>query len=292
MTTRALVLGGGGPIGVAWEAGLIAGLAESGVDVSNADLFVGTSAGSIVGAFLANDVSPAEIYARQLETSDARETPAAVDMSALIPRFVRLLTSDEPQQNLRAEMGAFALGAKTVDEAAWLAGFERWEGIDLAGWPRRPYACTAIDTSDGAFVVWDNDAGVPLGRAVASSCAVPGVFPPVTINGRRYMDGGISSTTNAHLARGHRQVLVIALTGSGASLPSGNPIADRIRKHFDEELAELREAGGTVDVVTPDEAFVREFGVNLMDFTRRRAAADLGLKQGRGEAARLRDFWA
>jgi NTE family protein len=101
---------------------------------------------------------------------------------------------------LRAEIGAFALQAQTTPEESFIAGFGRTLG--QAEWPTRAFTCTAVDTADGTFVVWNNESRVPLAHAVASSCAVPGIFPPITINGRRYMDGGMRSATNIDLARG------------------------------------------------------------------------------------------
>lgn len=130
---------------------------------------------------------------------------------------------------------------------------------------------------------------MPLGRAVASSCAVPGIFPPVTIKGRRYMDGGIGSTTNATLAAGFELVLVVALTG-GASAPV-SAIGDIVRRRFQDEMNTLRSSGSAVEVVRPNEEFVTSIGINLMDFTRRREAAEIGLRQGRQASDRLRSFW-
>lgn len=288
--SRALVLGGGGPIGIAWESGVIAGLEECGVPVSQADLLVGTSAGSVVGAHLALGRAPRDLYAAQVRDAEGVDAPpVVVDMAALIGQFMKLFTSDRPQQELRAELGAFALAAQTVGEERWLAGFASVEPLGGPAWPQRRFACTAVDTADGAFVVWDNDSRVSLLRAVASSCAVPGVFPPVTINGRRYMDGGVRSPTNADLARGHDAVLVLAVT-AGESLMSPD-IAAAARQRFESELDELRRSGGRVEVITPGEEFTRTFGLNLMDFTRRPQAAELGLVQGRAEAGRLLEFW-
>ena len=292
---RALVLGGGGPIGVAWESGLLSALAEAGADVSDADLIVGTSAGSVVGSQLALGRTPRELYERQLAPEDpGRREQRNVDLSGVLAQFIKLYTSDRPAQELRAELGAFALQADTMSEDEWLAGFLPIEIGTGDTWPTRRFACTAIDTADGAFVVWDNDSNVPLSLAVASSCAVPGVFPPVTINGRRYMDGGMRSTTNADLARNYEKVLVIPVTTAArpAAAAAVRPdLTEARRKRFEAEIEGLRALGSAVEVIGPREEFSLAFGMNLMDFRRRREAAECGLRQGTVEAARVRDFW-
>jgi NTE family protein len=273
--------------------GLVAGLAEQGVCVAEADLFVGTSAGSVVGSQLALGRAPQELYERQI----ARAEPGGreqrnIDMSGIIAQFIKLYSSDRLQEELRAEVGAFALQAETMSEDEWIAGFHAMNAIEGETWPTKKFSCTAIDTSDGSFMVWNNESDVPLSLAVASSCAVPGVFPPVTINGRRYMDGGLRSTTNADLARGYGNVLVVAVTASraGATAPNAG-LADARRRRFESEIADVRHSGSAVEVITPDEEFVRAFGFNLMDFRRRQEAAELGLRQGRTVANDLRAFW-
>src|SRR2546423_4782117 len=151
---RALVLGGGGPIGVAWESGLRAALAEAGADVSDADFIVGTSAGSIVGSQLALGRTPREIYERQLAPEEpGRREQRNVDLSGVLGQFIKLYTSDRPAQELRAELGAFALQAETMSEDEWLPGFLPIETQLGDAWPTRRFACTAIDTAGGGIVL-------------------------------------------------------------------------------------------------------------------------------------------
>jgi NTE family protein len=119
---------------------------------------------------------------------------------------------------------------------------------------------------------------------------VPGIFPPVTINGRRYMDGGIGSTTNAEVAAGYDKVLVVAPTGSGRA--PGSAIAAAAQRRFAAELDVVRASGGEVDVISPGDEFAQTIGANVMDVALRFPAAELGLRQGAREAARIREFWA
>jgi len=287
------VLGGGGPVGVAWEAGLAAGLEEQGVRLADADLFVGTSAGSIIGSQLALGRPAKELVAAQIAIADGdrpeqRPVQRAFDMGPLIQTFLKVYTSDAPLHELRAEVGAFALSAEAMTEEEWLPTFGRES--NFAAWPERSFICTAIDTADGALVTWTKDSGVPLGLAVASSCAVPGIVAPVTINGRRYMDGGMGSTTNAGLARGYDKVLVVPVVAARAR-PGYENIGARIAKRFEDELQSLRDVGSAVEVITPDEESRAAFGPNFMDGTRRKPVVEAGLRQGRLEAERLRSFW-
>ncbi len=286
MARRALVLGGGGPVGIAWESGIVAGLEQEGVSVRAADLIVGTSAGSVVGAQLALGRSGAELLATQAaeagragQSSPVPATP--VDLGPLIALMMNRPAEGEMPVDKRVEIGALALRTKTVDEQSFIANFGRLtEGGGV--FPER-FVCTAIDALDGSFMTWNNKAGVELGRAVASSCAVPGIFPPITINGRRYYDGGIRSTTNSDLAKGYDVVLVVAVMI--AAMPQ------EYWKRLDAEVAALQASGSKAVLIVPNAECLEIFGINLMDPSRRAEIAGLGVRQGRVEAARLRELW-
>ncbi len=290
MQTRALVLGGGGPVGIAWEAGLLAGLAERGVDLSQADFICGTSAGSFVGARLALGQTPAALVAPYL--TEQPSTDPQPNLTRLILKMMTGALGNRPPEIVRAELGNWALKAKTISEEQFL---QRFASLDApcphrnydAPWPQRNYVCTAVDTANGKFVVWNRESGIGLARAVASSCSVPGIYPPVTFQGRRYMDGGMRTATNADFAKGHGVVVVLALAVGG--VPSF--IARGFQRRFEQELDTLRESGSQVALITPDSGSKRAFGFNLMDTRRRPAAAKNGLRQGRDEAERLRQVW-
>ncbi|HEY5106020.1 MAG TPA: patatin-like phospholipase family protein [Caulobacteraceae bacterium] len=294
MTTRALVLGGGGPVGIAWEAGLLAGLAQGGVDLAGADFIVGTSAGSFVGAQLAMGRSAADIAATIIAEADrpatAREGPVrpAPDLRVLFQKMQEAAAGVRDPVEVRREIGQFALAAETVDEQTFINSFGRsLSGLADDAWPKRPFACTAVDTRSGEFVVWDAAAKVGLARAVASSCSVPGIFPAITINGRRYMDGGMRSGTNADLAKGYDLTVVVALR-----LPEdANAAAARRQAALDAEIQTLRDAGGRVELIVPDSASQQAFGSNLMDARKRPGAARAGLAQGAAMAEGLKSIW-
>ncbi len=294
--TRALVLGGGGPVGIAWESGLIAGLARGGVDLGKADFTMGTSAGSFVGARLAMGADPVTLADPIL--AEAERTAAAprdsgsrapADLSKLMDLMAETRSGRRNPAEVRAEIGAFALAAETPGEAEFIASFGRtFADLPETAWPERGFACTAVDALDGAFRMWTKQSGVGVTRAVASSCSVPGVYPPVTLAGRRYIDGGMRSPTNADMAAGYDLVVVVALRlGAAAGAAAGG-----IEAQFDQEIESLKEGGATVVVLTPDDASVEAFGPNLMDFRRRAGAARAGLVQGEGHAAELKEFWS
>ncbi len=276
MGGRALVLGGGGVTGVAWEFGILAGLADADVDQATADLVVGTSAGSVVGAVVTNGEPVREAYERQLRPTTT-EKKAQLTMGAIVPLLGTVFVRDE--QRARARVGALALRATTVPEQ------ERREIIAArlggAGWPTgQRLLVTAVAADDGEFVVFDRDSGVSLVDAVASSCAVPGVWPPVTINGRRYIDGGTRAPANVDLAAGCDTVVVLA------------PItmAFRRSKRVLAQVAVLP-AGTRSVVITPDSAARRAIGRNVLDPARRAAAARAGLAQAAVVAEAVRSVW-
>ncbi|HEU4327229.1 MAG TPA: patatin-like phospholipase family protein [Roseiflexaceae bacterium] len=280
--TKALVLGGGGTVGIAWETGVLSGLREAGVDVTGADLIVGTSAGSVVGAQLALGLPLEMMLATQLALSDpAQEQAITFDLSRFATVAQLLTQAPDVTDELLRQLGRIALESPTMPEADYL---ERFALLRLP-WPARRLLVTAVEAEQGQFQVWDSAADAPLQAAVASSCAVPGLFPPVTIGGRRYMDGGMRSSTNADLARGHEAVLVITpIRPQAAGLGAAG-------RRLDQQVADLRAAGSRVAVIEPDEADWRELGVNLMDTSRRAEAAQVGQRHGRQAAGLIRDIW-
>jgi NTE family protein len=286
MTRNALVLGGGGALGIAWEVGLLAGLLEEGIDTTGADLIVGTSAGSVVGTHLAIGEPLVELLAEQVAPDDgAIGRLIQVDLQGTQNIFARWAGIKEVTPEVRREIGELALGAKTVNEASWVEYFE--ERIGDKSWPDRDLRLTSVDCESGDFQVWERESGVSLARAVASSCAVPGLFPAVTIDGRRYTDGGVRSGTSADLASGFDSVLIVAPIG--ARTDGIDPLLGRQARH---EAEALRAAGSSVELVFPDAGSLEAMGFNRMDSARRGVSAEAGMAQGRALASRLADSWA
>ncbi len=288
---RALVLGGGGPVGIGWEAGLILGLADAGVDLAPADLILGTSAGSVVGAQLAagQDMTDTAGLIGGATAGQADMSTSAEAMQSVMAALNDPGTEKASPEAVRRQLGRIAAAAVTMPEDAWVGSFAHLAGV---AWPEA-FVCTAVDIDDGAFRVWDAKSGIDLQVGVASSCSVPGIFPPVTIQGRRYMDGGMRTALNADLAVGRDTV--IAVSCLPLRLPEGlsDPLFDQFVGQVDDELAQIRQAGGRVEVVEPGPEFleVSGMGLSLMDFSRVGQAVEAGLHQAVAEADRLGAIW-
>ncbi|MFJ9769264.1 patatin-like phospholipase family protein [Streptomyces erythrochromogenes] len=276
----ALVLGGGGLTGVGWECGILYGLARAGVDLTTADLVVGTSAGSVVGAQLTSGrFSAQELYERQL--GDATGEIAAKLGAGVLARYaLAMVRSRRDAAAYRRRVGAMALAADTGPEAerrkVLAARLVRDE------WPERRLLVTAVDALTGELKAFDRESGSGLIDAVAASCAVPGVWPPVTVGGRRFIDGGIRSATNADLAAGCARVVIIAPIALGSGLVPA-PAA---------QAARLRAAGAKVLLITPSAAARKAFGRNVLDPARRDPAARAGLAQAADHAAEAAAVWS
>ena len=275
---RALVLGGGGLSGIAWETGVLAGLAAGGVDVTTADYVLGTSAGATVAAQIGSGLRVADLFDRQ--------TVPALQSAELAPDLSRVVELMESWENLPLEfpdpaelrrvVGQRALAAATVPEAerrAVIAG-----RLPRRDWPSRKVAVVAVEAHTGDVRVFDKDSGADLVDAVTASCAIPGIWPPVTIGGGRYIDGGTRSVVNADLAAGYQRILILA------------PMADPT---LDEQVAALEAAGEQVQVqvITPDDESTAAIGLNPLDPAVRAPVARAGYAQGERSAAAVARLW-
>ena len=287
MTRRALVLGGGGITGIAWETGLLAGLAEAGVDLSSADRVVGTSAGSIVGAQVTGSpLTLDQLYRRQLlppaELGDT--APLARIGPAVLLRFAGALLRARGDVELFGRLlGAQAVALAARGRVPTVA--ERYEQVDqrIHGltWTDRDLVVTAVDAETGALVSFGprgDHPDVALEDAVNASCAVPCVYPPIPIDGRTYVDGGVRSGANADLAAGFDPVVVLSPLDRGIG-----PLRSATQQ--------LRELGVRHLVITPDEDARRAIGRNVLDPAARPPSARAGYAQAAAHVDELRDLW-
>ncbi|MGH3736750.1 MAG: patatin-like phospholipase family protein, partial [Micromonosporaceae bacterium] len=275
-TARALVLGGGGLAGAAWQLGLVAGLAERGVDLRDADLLIGTSGGATTAVQLASDVPLARLYAAQ-QAGTAEPAPPPMRLPDGFDTGAWRAGHDDPA--VRARVGAAALAAATGDEAYRLELISA--RLPDTRWPRREVRLTAVDAASGELAVFGRSDGVPLVAAVAASCAVPTVWPPVTIDGRRYVDGGVRSVTNADLAAGYDRIVVLSGIAEDSNSVYPTPIA-----------AELRQLGTSrVRYVTPDPVSRAAMRPSKMDPATRGPSATAGHRQAGAIATHLRAIW-
>jgi NTE family protein len=284
---RALVLHGGGSAGNAWEIGVIAGLFDAGLDVTEADLIIGTSAGSTAAAQITS-ATPAELLAAILTAAPQQRTgggrvpvgPVADHLESTS----RIIAAAEDAADMRRRMGAAAL---EMDAASDGSGQTRWRATVAARlpsqhWPERTVLITAVDARTGAPVVFDRHSGVDLADAVAASCASG---PAYGIGGSRYIDGGYRRNENADLAAGYRRVLVLSPFGGRSRHPPewGMQLAAQV--------GELRARGSNVETIFPDGNSLNAFGADMMDPSTRPPAARAGYDQGRAQAGQLTEFW-
>jgi NTE family protein len=284
VTKRGLVLAGGGLAGIAWETGVLLGIADEAPGTARAllaaDVLLGTSAGSAVAAQLGSGAGLDELFAAQL-THDSPEIDPGVQVDDIAALFLTTESAVAAPDTTTAEklrrIGAIAVAAETVTE-------ERRRDViahrlPCHRWPERELRVTAIDVATGELVTFDRDSGVPLVDAVAASCAVPGAWPPVTIGDRRFMDGGVGSTVNMAAASDCDAVVVLVPSSENGPAPFGAGA-----------VAEISTFPGEALAVFADEASIAAFGPNPLDPACRIPSANAGRAQGRRDATRIARF--
>jgi NTE family protein len=290
---RALVLGGGGSTGNAWLIGVIAGLFDAGLDVTTADLTIGTSAGSTAAAQIAG-ATPTELLAAVLAAAPQQRTgPVGSDRGRVpirpvadhMERISKIIASAEDAADMRRRMGAAALDLDAASDGSWQTHWRATVAARLPSqlWPERAVLITAVDAHTGEPVVFDRHSGVDLVDAVAASCASG---RPYRIGDSRYVDGGYrSNAENADLAAGYARVLVLSPFGGRSLTPVDWGM------HLATQIDELRARGSRVETIFPDSNSEHMFGANAMDLSLRPPAAQAGYDQGRALAEQLTEFW-
>lgn len=282
---RALVLAGGGIAGIAWETGVLRGIADESPAAARllieSDVLVGTSAGSAVAVQLGSGHTLDELFDRQVSESSA-EIDSGVDVDTITELFLTALAApyEEPLDKTRQQMqriGAVALATETVPAPVRRQVIA--QRLPSHEWPERAVRLTAIDVATGELTVFDRESGVDLVDAVAASCAVPGAWPPVSIADRRYMDGGVASSVNLVVAADCDVAVVLVPSGIDAPSPFGAGPA-----------AEVSSFPGESFAVFADADSLAAFGPNALDPGCRIPSALAGREQGRREAAAIARF--
>ncbi|MGY4711269.1 patatin-like phospholipase family protein [Mycolicibacterium sp. CBM1] len=279
-TKRALILAGGGIAGIAWETGILRGIADESPETARAlvesDVLVGTSAGSTVAAQIGGGTPVEDLYERQIGDASAELDPG-VDVETIAELFAAAMSQPGGLAEKLKSIGSVALATPTVAEPVRRRVIEA--RLPSHHWPDRDLRITAIDTATGELVVFDPSCGVELVDAVAASCAVPGTWPPVTIDGRRYMDGGVSSAVHTGVAADCATAVVLVPAGENAPSPFGGGAA-----------AEIAAFGALTLAVFADDAALAAFGPNPLDPRCRVPSAQAGRAQGRRVAGTVREF--
>ncbi|MDT5184292.1 MAG: hypothetical protein QOJ20_5883 [Mycobacterium sp.] len=275
------MLAGGGLAGIGWETGILRGIADETPETAKAlldvDVLVGTSAGSTVAAQLGSGLALDVLFDRQTAASSTELNPG-VGVDEITELFITaMLIPNATKAEKLQKIGAVALSTQTVTEAVRRNVIA--ERLPSHDWPDRVLRISAIDTATGELVTFDQNSGVALVDAVAASCAVPGVWPPVTIGERRYMDGGVGSSVNMALANDCDVAVVLVPSGRSAPSPFGGGAAEEIEAY-----------GSSAFGVFADDESIAAFGPNPLDPACRKPSALAGREQGRRIAAAVTGF--
>ena len=274
------MLAGGGVAGIAWEIGILRGIADASPATADtlreSDVLVGTSAGSTVAAQLVSGLSLDELFERQIEASTTELNPN-VGVEEITELFLTAMTQPGSKAEKLQRIGSVALSTETVSEVVRRQVIEH--RLPEHDWPQRVLRISAIDTATGELVTLDRNSGVNLVDAVAASCAVPGVWPPVTIGGHRYMDGGVGSTVNLELAADCDVVVALLPQGRTSPSPFGTGAVE-----------EVDNFPGSAFGVFADDGSLEAFGRNPLDPACRAPSARAGREQGRRVAGEVAEF--
>ncbi len=282
---RALVLGGGGPVGRAWHIGMLKGLKDAGVDLTQADLVVGTSSGAVLGTQIRARKALEGLYSASLAAVSSPISPAAappfdLDYAQDAVKPVTSLTSiSDLTPAVRIEVGKRALGAtKVISEDAQIQIAAAALG-DIYDWPQPLLKLAAGDVTDGTIRFFDRTQGVPIERALAASSANPLTGrTPMTIGDRRYLDGAVGGT-NIDGAAGSGAVVAL--------LPPSMLQPDVARQ----QVEAMRSKGAKIIALQPDADSQAAMGSDRFDLTRVKPTAEAAVRQAASVAADVRGLW-
>ena len=282
-----LILGGGGEVGIAWEIGVLAALeTEAGFSAGTSDVIAGTSAGAIVGTYAAQGRSMLELS--ELERH-GNGVPVGAGFGAesggeaeprTIPEDITsaLMSTEGTLEERGARLGKLALQAPvSLREAAFVAGFETMLGSNE--WPQVDFRPTTVQTESGQTTLWDKTSGIGLAAAVATSCAVPGVFPPVGFGGHHFIDVPRRPFSGDLIKAKSLDAIIFV----GLILPL---LANNNEQK--DELAEQAVAGGLGVAAVTGGAGLSAIATDLLDYAARPRAVEVGLEDGRHAAPAVR----
>ncbi|WNY34129.1 hypothetical protein Q9Q99_00550 [Curtobacterium flaccumfaciens] len=280
--SRALVLGGGGVAGIAWEVGVLVALQEAGVHLDAADLVVGTSAGSVVGAFVRNGAIQQAHDQQHSPAPTTYEEPAPIDVEAVQQHIGAALQGATDEQDARARLGQAAqqvVGGQTDDERIVTFG----ETLPSTEWPEKPLAVTAVDATDGTFRLLTAADGVPLPARSPPAARCPSCGPP-------------SASTAAPTSTAVSAPAPTPTPPPGTSGSSSSPADPKGRlpcgPWLDVAVEALRAGGSSVEVVVADSASQQAFGTNSLSLATQAPSAEAGHAQGTAVAEQIAAFWA
>jgi NTE family protein len=289
-----IVLGAGGEVGHAFHAGVLAALADvTGWDARDAEVVVGTSAGSLVGALLRAGLSGSDLAARvagQPLSDDGRHLLDRAEeanghlrpIPTRVPRRRGVPMMSSPAGLVRAALRPWNARPGTVAAALLPEGRVPTEVISVGlgplfpTWPDAPLWINAVELHTGRRVTFGRDLvrDVDVATAVAASCSIPGFFAPVEIDGIRFVDGGAHSPTNADLVAGIALDLVVvsspmSIAGNAIRFAPDQPARRFARFTLAQEVARVRRTGTPVITFQPTPADLAVMGLNSMDPARR-----------------------
>lgn len=278
---KALVLGGGGSMGIGWETGYLTGLADGGIDTRFADLVIGTSAGSQVGAVITSGISWNGIWEKLINLKyQSQEESSSGSFGSLFEKYDEIAASTRAPKEWIERIGKLAIEANTMTESEQLSRIRNTIGD--CKWAET-LRIVAVDLFTSQRVVWGSNSGIELIKAASASSSLPGVWPPTTICSRKYIDGGAHSMESADIAEGASKVLILSV-----GLPVQTPFK------LEDQIQSLQKSGSDVELVKPDKKTyeaLQQLGGNPVDPRIRPVIAACGREQGYEDAKRIAQFW-
>lgn len=275
--TKAVVLGGGGVTGIAWEIGIITALLQEGIDLSDANVIIGTSAGSFVGTALASGYDMNKLYDSHFIPNES-EVNVSVSSEVMKLWTEAFIYGKDDKKKIGKMFGDIAKKYPSkISKEERLAVVE--SRLTTTIWPSK-LKVTAVDAETGDLHVFDKDSGTSLINAVNASGAVPGLWPLVTFNDRDWIDGGMVSSTNAFLANSYDKVVILSpMPQKYGLVPSVKDDAEEMKK------------SATVSLIIPDNDSILAIGKNPYDPAFAASSANAGFEQGIRESAGVYKTW-